>query len=89
MYRPQAVPTACFALGPNATAVTVVPAGNNVRGRVHEYGAAPYLIVGEAAYYTQFVDQRLYCLEPGASPELLTPPLMAIGMPTGVPLRAS
>ena len=92
LYWTENVPAAggahgVFRLGPDATAVAVVPAGNNVRGRVHEYGAAPYLVVGEATYYTQFVDQRLYCLEPGASPEPLTP--KGYRYADGVPLRAA
>jgi dipeptidyl aminopeptidase/acylaminoacyl peptidase len=78
VYWTENVPTAggahgVFCLGAGGAAVAVVPAATNVRGRVHEYGAAPYLIVGECAYYTKFADQRLYRLAPGAEPEPLTP----------------
>jgi dipeptidyl aminopeptidase/acylaminoacyl peptidase len=51
----------------------LVPATANVRSRVHEYGGAPFVVVGDTAYYSQFSDQRLYRIRPGASPEPLTP----------------
>jgi len=78
LYWTENVPAAggahgVFCLGANGAAIAVVPAGDNVRGRVHEYGAAPYLIVGDSAYYTRFADQRLYRLAPGAEPVALTP----------------
>jgi dipeptidyl aminopeptidase/acylaminoacyl peptidase len=78
LYWTQNVPTAggahgVFCLDASGAAVPVVPAAGNVRGRVHEYGAAPYLIVGDSVYYTKFADQRLYRLAPGAEPEPVTP----------------
>ncbi|HEY6455922.1 MAG TPA: prolyl oligopeptidase family serine peptidase [Steroidobacteraceae bacterium] len=78
LYWTQNVPAAggthgVFRLGADGAAIPVVPAASNVRGRVHEYGAAPYLIVADTAYYTKFADQRLYRLTPGAGPEPLTP----------------
>jgi dipeptidyl aminopeptidase/acylaminoacyl peptidase len=79
LYWTENVPAAggahgVFRLGASGAAITVVAAVHNVRGRVHEYGAAPYVVIGATAYYTRFADQRLYRLAPGAEPEPLTPP---------------
>jgi len=52
----------------------VTPAGTNVRTRVHEYGGAAYTVSRGIVYYAEFVDQRLYRLEPGGTPVPLTPP---------------
>jgi len=52
----------------------VTPAGTNVRTRVHEYGGAAYIVSGGIVHYAEFTDQRLYRLEPGGTPEPLTPP---------------
>lgn len=45
----------------------------NVRTRVHEYGGASYLYVGEDLVFSDFADQRLYWQQPGAAPLPLTP----------------
>ena len=68
--------SALFSMDGSAAAVakSVAPAGANVRSRVHEYGGAPYAVVGDTVYYSQFSDQRLYALRPGGSPVPLTPP---------------
>jgi dipeptidyl aminopeptidase/acylaminoacyl peptidase len=92
LYWTENVPAAggthgVFRLDARGAAVPVVPAGSNVRGRVHEYGAAPYLIVGETAYFTKFADQRLYRLAPGTDPEPLTP--KGYRYADCVPLRAN
>src|ERR1700679_3451849 len=78
LYWTENVPSAggthgVFRLGARGAAIPVVPSVSNVRGRVHEYGAAPYLIVGDTAYYTKFADQRLYRLAPGTDPKPLQP----------------
>src|SRR5438105_1747216 len=52
----------------------VTPVGTNVRTRVHEYGGAAFSVSRGIAYYSEFADQRLYRLEPGGTPEPLTPP---------------
>src|SRR6267378_8289886 len=52
----------------------VTPEGTNVRTRVHEYGGAAYTVSRGVVYYVEFTDQRLYRLEPGDTPEPLTPP---------------
>jgi dipeptidyl aminopeptidase/acylaminoacyl peptidase len=52
----------------------VTPNGANVRTRVHEYGGAPFIAVGETIYYSQLSDQRLYELNHGGTPAPVTPP---------------
>lgn len=52
----------------------ITPAAANVRTRVHEYGGAAYTVSRGIIYYTEFADQRLYRLQPGGTPEPLTPP---------------
>ena len=51
----------------------VTPAPFNVRTRVHEYGGGAVTVHRGIAYFSHFVDQRLYRLAPGGSPEPLTP----------------
>ncbi len=55
-------------------AAQITPNGANVRTRVHEYGGAPFIAVGNTLYYSQYSDQRLYALKRGGSPMPLTPP---------------
>lgn len=45
----------------------------SVRTRVHEYGGRSYLVNGKDIYYSDFVDQKIYRLTPGAEPQPLTP----------------
>jgi dipeptidyl aminopeptidase/acylaminoacyl peptidase len=92
LYWTQNVPSAggahgVFRLGADGAAIAVVPATRNVRTRVHEYGAAPYLIAGQSAYYSQFGDQRLYRVDPGGEPEALTP--QGYRYADGVPVRGA
>ena len=51
----------------------LTPEGFYVRTRVHEYGGAPYTVVGETLYFANFADQRLYVQAPGQAPVPLTP----------------
>jgi dipeptidyl aminopeptidase/acylaminoacyl peptidase len=51
----------------------LTPEGFNVRTRVHEYGGAPYTIVGRTLYFANFADQRLYAQVGDAAPVALTP----------------
>ena len=59
---------ALFSYGAGATA-QVTPNGANVRTRVHEYGGAPFVVVGDTIYYSQLSDQRLYELKHGRRAE--------------------
>jgi dipeptidyl aminopeptidase/acylaminoacyl peptidase len=52
----------------------VTPDGANVRTRVHEFGGAPFILVGDTVYYSQLSDQRLYELKRGGIPTPVTPP---------------
>jgi dipeptidyl aminopeptidase/acylaminoacyl peptidase len=57
----------------------LTPEGFNVRTRVHEYGGAAYVVVGDTLYFANFADQRLYAQTlgggtPGGEPRALTPP---------------
>ncbi len=51
----------------------LTPEGFNVRTRVHEYGGAPYTVVGETLYFANFADQRLYAQAGDTAPSALTP----------------
>jgi dipeptidyl aminopeptidase/acylaminoacyl peptidase len=52
----------------------VVPAGFNVRTRVHEYGGGAWFRDGEVVFCSSFDDSRLYRIdEPGAEPRPITP----------------
>jgi dipeptidyl aminopeptidase/acylaminoacyl peptidase len=66
--------SALLTLNRDGSASKVTATGINVRTRVHEYGGAPYVVVGDTAYYSQFSDQRLYALKLGGSAVPLTPP---------------
>lgn len=56
---------------------SVLDAPWNVRSRVMEYGGQPWAGVmrdgGPLVVFVNFADQRLYCLEEGRQPRLLTP----------------
>ena len=49
-----------------ARRVDVVPEGFNVRTSVHEYGGGAYCIHEGVAFVSNFDDQRLYRVDPGA-----------------------
>jgi dipeptidyl aminopeptidase/acylaminoacyl peptidase len=51
----------------------VTPGGFNVRTRVHEYGGGAYAVHGDAVFFANFADQRLYRQDPGRPPRPLTP----------------
>ena len=49
------------------------PAEFNCRSRVHEYGGGAFFADGLTLYASNFVDQLLYKIEPGADPVAITP----------------
>jgi dipeptidyl aminopeptidase/acylaminoacyl peptidase len=51
----------------------LVPEGFNARTRVHEYGGGAYAVAGDALFFSNFADQRLYRLDPGGVPRPVTP----------------
>jgi dipeptidyl aminopeptidase/acylaminoacyl peptidase len=59
--------------GDAAGVTQLTPEGFNVRTRVHEYGGAAYIVVGETLYFSHFKDQRLYAQAPGGPPHPITP----------------
>lgn len=65
---------AVFSMPVQGPAARLTPPDANVRTRVHEYGGAPYVVVGDTLYYSQVSDQRLYSLTRGGTPTALTPP---------------
>jgi dipeptidyl aminopeptidase/acylaminoacyl peptidase len=58
---------------PGEAPVDVVPAGFNVRTRVHEYGGGAYTLHDGTVFCSRFEDQRLYRIEPGGEPLAITP----------------
>ncbi|MEO6889555.1 MAG: prolyl oligopeptidase family serine peptidase [Ktedonobacteraceae bacterium] len=51
----------------------ILPAPFNARTRVHEYGGGAFAVSDGVLYFSNFADQRLYRLVPGAEPEPITP----------------
>src|SRR5829696_983314 len=59
---------------PGAEPEDLIPEGCNARTRVHEYGGGAYTLVGDSVVFSNFTDQRLYRLDPGAGePRPITP----------------
>ena len=51
---------------PDGTTTDLTPQPFNVRTRVHEYGGGSYTVVGGVIVFSDFVDGRLYRLDPGS-----------------------
>jgi dipeptidyl aminopeptidase/acylaminoacyl peptidase len=51
----------------------LLPDGMNARSAVHEYGGAAWWVRDGVVWFTDWADQRLYRLQPGAEPVPLTP----------------
>jgi dipeptidyl aminopeptidase/acylaminoacyl peptidase len=45
----------------------------NARTTVHEYGGRAYLMSAGVLFFSHFADQRLYRMDPGATPQPITP----------------
>jgi dipeptidyl aminopeptidase/acylaminoacyl peptidase len=52
----------------------LTPAGSNVRSRVHEYGGGAATVADGVAWFSNFVDGRIYRQADDADPTPLTPP---------------
>ena len=48
--------------GAHGDITDVTPRDHNVRSRVHEYGGGAYVVSNGIAYYSNFIDQRIYRL---------------------------
>jgi dipeptidyl aminopeptidase/acylaminoacyl peptidase len=59
--------------GDATAARQLTPDSFSVRTRVHEYGGASYVVVGETFYFSNFTDQLLYAQPFGGDPVPLTP----------------
>ena len=59
--------------GDAAEARQLTPDRFSVRTRVHEYGGASYVVVGETLYFSNFTDQLLYAQRFGDDPDAITP----------------
>ena len=59
--------------GADGNVADAVPADLNVRTRVHEYGGVSHVVAGETIYVQNDGDQRLYRIDPGATPRAITP----------------
>ena len=66
--------TAVVRCGADGERIDVLPAPWNARTRVHEYGGAAWTVADGVLWFTNFADQRLYRLDPGATePVAVTP----------------
>ena len=50
---------------PGGGAKDCIPPGFNARTRVHEYGGGSYCVAGEALFFANFTDQRVYRIRRG------------------------
>jgi dipeptidyl aminopeptidase/acylaminoacyl peptidase len=73
--RPQESGRQALVFRPHGgTPTDAVPAGFNVRTRVHEYGGGAWFRHGSTIYCSNFDDSRLYRIDgPGAEPRPITP----------------
>lgn len=58
---------------PDGQTADVIPAGFNARTLAHEYGGGSFWLSGPRIFFTNFDDQRLYRVDPGGTPEAITP----------------
>ncbi|MEI4281246.1 S9 family peptidase [Klenkia terrae] len=65
----------------DGTTTDLLPEPWNARTRVHEYGGGSWTVDGGTVFFTDFADQRLYRVVPGADPEPLS---AAPDIPSGV-----
>jgi dipeptidyl aminopeptidase/acylaminoacyl peptidase len=58
---------------PDGTVRDLFEAPFSARSKVHEYGGASYLVADGVCWFTNADDQRVYRVEPGGSPQPITP----------------
>ncbi|MDT7656710.1 MAG: hypothetical protein QOF38_1425 [Pseudonocardiales bacterium] len=58
--------------GADGGTADLLPDGLDARTGVHEYGGAAWWVAGGVTWFTNWADQRLYRVAPGADPEPLT-----------------
>jgi dipeptidyl aminopeptidase/acylaminoacyl peptidase len=56
----------------HGTTHDVLPEGFSARTLVHEYGGLCYAVRDSVVYFSNYDDQRLYRIDPGASPRAIT-----------------
>ena len=61
------------AYGTDSACRDVLPEGFSVRTLAHEYGGRCYAVRDGVIYFSNFADQRVYRIDPGASPRPITP----------------
>jgi len=57
----------------DGTTADLLPQPFNARTRVHEYGGGDYVVSNGTVYFSNFADQRVYRVTPGATPKAITP----------------
>ncbi len=58
---------------PDGSVGDVLPPGFAARTLAHEYGGLAHTVFGDTVFFSNFSDQRLYRIDPGGEPQLLTP----------------
>ncbi|HEX2148787.1 MAG TPA: S9 family peptidase, partial [Actinomycetota bacterium] len=58
--------------GPDGTVSDALPEGFAARTLAHEYGGLAYTVSGDSIFFSNFSDQRMYRIDPGADPEPIT-----------------
>ncbi|MEX0791027.1 MAG: S9 family peptidase, partial [Actinomycetota bacterium] len=58
---------------PGGTFTDVLPEGFAARTLAHEYGGLSYAVHQDSIFFSNFSDQRLYRIDPGAEPVAITP----------------
>ncbi|MEJ2169164.1 MAG: hypothetical protein P8X90_26920 [Desulfobacterales bacterium] len=57
---------------PDQQTADITPADFNARTRVHEYGGRSFAVDKTNVYFSNYIDQHIYCQTPHSDPERLT-----------------